>query len=433
MVIDNNFLNEIQHSNQVFLSVIPGSDNFHPELSNLVAIYIYSFDTDSSFIIPIDHPESLGVIDLNRVVETLSGIKYLYCIDKKNLLYFLPLKNIRDLKFNLNFRDSDETSYISWMNSKNRNYDEVNKLIPLAKHQERNDNYVKTTLFELVEASWDEGKKFLNDIATPVFFLIEKHGLKVSYQSFIDMFKPTYADFNLRDNITYTSYNMYNVTSRPTNSFNGVNYAAIPKKSDFRKCFQPQNDLFVEFDFDGYHIRLLADQVGYNLTPEPAHKQLARLYFNKSDISDDEYVKAKQINFQALYGHTPNKYKDFEMFKKIEDWTNDLWEEFTSSGYINAPISHKRFSKDIEGMYPKKLLNYIIQAMETARNTVVLKDTLQFLNHKKTKIALYTYDSVLIDFSKEDGKETLEQLEIILSENNRYPVKFKYSNNLVFD
>ena len=69
-----------------------------------------------------------------------------------------------------------------------------------------------------------------------------------------------------------------------TNSFNSVNYAAIPHSEKHRKAFKPQNDFFVEFDFDGYHLRLLCEQIGYPLTNESAHKQLAKLYFNKDEI-----------------------------------------------------------------------------------------------------------------------------------------------------
>jgi len=53
------------------------------------------------------------------------------------------------------------------------------------------------------------------------------------------------------------------------------------------------------------------------------------------------------------------------------------------------------------------------------------------LKDKQTKIALYTYDSVLFDFSKNDDRELLAELEQILSENGKYPVKFKFSKNLV--
>jgi len=70
-----------------------------------------------------------------------------------------------------------------------------------------------------------------------------------------------------------------------------------------------------------------------------------------------------------------------------------------------------------------------MQNLETSRNILILKDVLDFLKSKKTKIALYTYDAILFDFSKEDGKELLETLENLLGQNNSYPVKFKYSKD----
>ena len=35
------------------------------------------------------------------------------------------------------------------------------------------------------------------------------------------------------------------------------------------------------------------------------------------------------------------------------------------------------------------------------------------------------------DFDKEDGKETLKELQIILESSKKYPVNFKYSKDLV--
>jgi hypothetical protein len=83
-------------------------------------------------------------------------------------------------------------------------------------------------------------------------------------------------------------------------------------------------------------------------------------------------------------------------------------------------------------MHPQKLMNYMMQSLETSRNVTILKDVLQYLDNKKTKVALYTYDAVVFDFSKQDGKETLEKLQEILTQKRKYPVKFKYNNNLVF-
>ena len=55
-----------------------------------------------------------------------------------------------------------------------------------------------------------------------------------------------------------------------------------------------------------------------------------------------------------------------------------------------------------------------------------------YLRDKKTKIALYTYDAIVFDFSKKEGREVLEAIEKIMNQDGKYPVKFKYSNNLVF-
>ena len=81
-------------------------------------------------------------------------------------------------------------------------------------------------------------------------------------------------------------------------------------------------------------------------------------------------------------------------------------------------------------MNPQKLMNYIMQSLETSRNILILKDVLGYLRDKKTKLVLYTYDALLFDFHKEDGKETLEELQEILESGGKYPIKFKYSKDL---
>ena len=72
-----------------------------------------------------------------------------------------------------------------------------------------------------------------------------------------------------------------------------------------------------------------------------------------------------------------------------------------------------------------------MQSLETSNNILILKEVLRYLRGKKTKISLYTYDAILFDFSKEDGKETLFELQTILEASKKYPVKFKYNKNLV--
>lgn len=431
MVIENiDSLKKIIEQNKVYVHPIPSSDYYHPKLNSVVALYIYC--NDVSYILPIEHPEGIN-IKKKDVEITLKEHKQIIVPDKKEFLYYFNLPSVKDLRLGSNQLQIDKPShpYLTWVNGKYNNFPEINKIVPLVKLLEIYTEHTKPLVKKIHSFSTSESFDFYNDIATSVFFLIEQHGLRITYPEFIELFKPQQPDFNIKDNITFTSYNLNNITSRPTNSFNSVNYAAIPKKDEYRKCFLPQNDYFVEFDFDGYHLRLIANEIGYHLTPESAHTQLAKEYLNKTELSKEEYEYAKQVNFQAVYGNVPKEFESFKFFDLIKRYINGLWVTYEEQGYINAPISQKRFDSSLEDMHPKKLFNYLIQSLETSRNILILKDVLRYLKNRKTKIALYTYDSVLLDFSKSDGKQTLTDLENILSENQKYPVKFKYSKNLV--
>ena len=416
-----------------YVDIIPSNYHYHPKLSSTVAVYIRLLNSDSGFIIPINHSEGLNV-DKKRVSTILSNTSKLYTPNKKELLYHFNLQSAIDISLLYSMVKYDKLEYshddLNRFYSKYAEYEKVNNLIPLSLlYKSCEKAYDKVS--KAISLNIPNGFDFYNKTATNVFFLLEQSGIGVYYEPYREMFKPRDAKYNTLDNSVFTSYNLYNVTSRPTNAFNSVNYAAIPKGTEFRKCFRPNNDYFVEFDFDGYHLRLLAEQIEYKLTQESAHKQLAKLYFEKDEISDEEYQEAKQINFHAIYGKIPEKWAFLEIFTKIDNFIRDLWGRFENDGEVLAPISGKPFSRGLKEMNPHKLMNYVMQSLETSRNINILKEVLRYLKNKKTKAVLYTYDSILFDFSKEDGKEILEDLELILSENNKYPVKFKFSKDLV--
>ena len=418
-----------------FIDVITSNDLMHPKLSTAIGVYLRPNLSKHGFIIPIDHPEGMNV-PYSIVTDILSHSDKLYTVDRKNLLYFFNLNNTIDISLLYSMTEYEKLEYskesinLSRFYSILREEKEVNKFIPLSKLYESSEKLfdkVKNTL----EINIPEEFDFYNKTATNVFYLLEQAGLGIVYEPYKELFKPRDIQLNTIDNTVFTYYNLYNATSRPTNAFNSVNFAAIPKSPEHRKCFRPQNDFFVEFDFDGYHLRLLCDEIEYGLTDESAHKQLARLYFGKDNITDDEYAEAKQINFHAIYGKIPEKWAFLPIFDKIDSFIRELWRRFENDGKVLAPISRKVFSRRLKDMNPQKLMNYVMQSLETSRNILILKEVLRYLQDKKTKVALYTYDALLFDFSKEDGKDTLEDIKAILESGNKYPVKFKYSNNLV--
>lgn len=437
IVESDNQLERLQefYQEKVYIEVVPNNYNYHSKLSYTVAIYLKPVSESQGYIIPINHDEGLN-IQKNRVYEILKSFKYLFTYDKKQLLYHFALTDATDLQLlsttvdykKLELPNSNNT--INWYYNRYPDYSELNRIIPISKLYEKcEENY--SQLECILQYTIPQGFDFYNKTATSVFYLIEQSGLRVTYKEYLDLFKPNNPVFNMQDNIAYTYYNLYNITSRPTNAFNSVNYAAIPKAPEFRKAIIPQNDYFVEMDFDGYHLRLLCEQIGYELTDEPAHMQLAKLYFGKDEIAEEDYAKAKQINFHAIYGKIPPEYAFLDIFEKIQNYINKLWQHFQEKGYVEDPISGRRFTNNLPDMHPQKLMNYMMQSLETSRNILILKDILKYLQGKNTKIALYTYDAIVFDFDKKEGKQTLVDIERIMNQEGNYPVKFKYSTNLV--
>lgn len=418
----------------LYVDIIQSNDLYHPKLSSTVAVYIRPLTSKHGFIIPINHDEGINV-PKERVYQILLAASKLYTLDKKNLLYHFNIQGAIDLSLLYSMTNyerleySKDSSILNQFYNKFSKFENINQLIPISKLYESCEK-VYNQVSSIISYEIPPGFDFYNTTATNVFFLIEQTGLAVHYDAFTKLFTPREPRYNITNNVVLTSYNLYNVTSRPTNAFNSVNFAAIPKTPEHRKCFKPQGDYFVEFDFDGYHLRLLCDQIGYKLTSESAHKQLAKLYFGKDEISDEEYAEAKQINFHAIYGKIPERWAFLDIFERIDSYIKKLWSEYETNGEVVGPISGKHFTKKLKDMNPHKLMNYIMQSLETARNILILKEVLRYLKDKKTKLVLYTYDALLFDFDKEDGKETLEKIKEILESGKNYPVKFKYSKDL---
>ena len=419
----------------LYVDVVSSNDLYHPKLSSTIAVYIRPLGSKHGFIIPINHDEGLNVTK-DRVYGILKSTSKLYTVNKKDLLYHFNLQEAIDLsllysmsKYN-RLEYSRENNTLNHFYNKFQDFPNINQLIPISKLYQSCEK-VYDQVKHVIDFELPNGFDFYNKTATNVFFLLEQSGIGVHYEAYKKMFTPRNPLFNTVDNTVLTSYNLYNVTSRPTNAFNSVNFAAIPKSIEHRKCFIPQGDYFVELDFDGYHLRLLSDQIDYPLTKESAHEQLAKQYFEKDQITDDEYNQAKQINFHAIYGKIPEKYSFLPIFTKIDSYIEDLWKRYKNDGEVLAPISGKSFGKELTDMNPQKLMNYIMQSLETSRNILILKEVLRYLQNKKTNLVLYTYDALLFDFYKEDGKETLVKLQEILESDGKYPIKFKYSKDLV--
>jgi len=259
---------------------------------------------------------------------------------------------------------------------------------------------------------------FYNDKATLVFNAIERNGIKIDKNEFEKHFQRTPTE-----EFVFTSYNFKTLTTRPSNKFDGINYAALNKENGCRKSFIPRNDVFVEYDISAYHPTLSGRLIDFDFGDNDIHRSFASMY-------GVDYNKAKELTFKQLYGGIFDQYKDLEFFRKIQVYIDEVWSAYKENGWIECPISGYQYREwELENMNPQKLFNYVLQNMETSLNVEILFRILKLLKGRNTKLVLYTYDSFLFDVDKSE-LPVLEQIKQVF---NEFKLHIKEKNGISYD
>jgi hypothetical protein len=302
------------------------------------------------------------------------------------------------------------------------NKKDINKIIPIVKHYE-----VCEKIYDTIRPSLDNELppyfKFYNEYTTLAFFGIEKNGIHINNELFNQHFNPTNPIFSISDDKIYTNFNLFTTTKRPSNAFNGVNFAALNKESGARESFIAKNDRFVELDISAYHPNLAAQLIDYDFGVDDVHQAFADMY----GVS---YKEAKELTFKQLYGGIFKQYEHLEFFKKIKKYIDNNWKNFNDDGYIEVPRSGYWFEKSkMDEMNPQKLFNYVLQNLETSTNVCILMELNKLLRGKNSKLVLYTYDSFLFDM---DESENLTDDINKIFKNKKLQIKTSYGSTYDF-
>ena len=257
---------------------------------------------------------------------------------------------------------------------------------------------------------------------------LEGAGVKVEEEKFIDRF--SFSPKNIYEGKVYTKYNPYTTTGRPSNRHLNVNYSALNKSDGSRECFVSRFDggTLLQFDYESYHIRLIAKIVGYEFPKgETAHQHLANLY-------GTDYETAKALTFKYLYGGLDSLAREIPFFQIVDKYIKEVYQKFVISGVLKTPLYGREihFTK-IEGGTEQKVFNYLLQALETEVNYKKMSDILNEMSGMKSKLILYTYDAFLIDAHPMERDEILKLLPTIM-EKGGFPVRIDEGinyNNLV--
>ncbi len=379
-------------------------------------------------MICVNHDETFS-LNYDKVLDTLSTINKIFVLNKKDILYHIPLEEqLYDLKLlDHNLNVSTIPIYNHYYNQFPTKSD-INKIIPVAKHFELLENTFNSISKINVlryESNW---YKFYNNYLTSVYYSLEISRLKIDPERFSSHFNPTFSSYSIENEEILTRYNLYNITSRPSNSFNNINFNTLNKETGCRSSFVPKNDLFVEMDFESFHIRILGYLAGYNFTESNIHEYLGKQYFNVETLTEAQYKKSKEKTFQIIYNEAIEKYQHIELFKKIKEYKDKKWNEYKLNGSILSDIS----GKPINNIEKKtQLLPYILHNYETELNVIKMYKILALLSEQRSSLVLYNFDSITLDFCK-DEQYLLQGIRDILEENGKYPTKTKISETLEF-
>ena len=380
---------------KAFIEVIPYNDTIHPVLNHVSLVYIRPIEASKGFMVCITHSESLNALN-TRINELLNKFDILYCRDKKEILHYFPNKALYDINPppHTYIRPTTTTHDLYYRQHKDNS--ELNLIIPIVKHYE-----LCETIFEDLKANINIKKtkydEFFNSRVSVVFNAIERSGIRICNDTFSGYFHAVDGEY------VNTQFNLKTTTTRPSNKFKNVNYAALNKENGCRKSFIPRNNSFIEMDISAYHPSLSCRLIDYNFPTVDIHSHLQQLY----GVS---YKESKELTFKQLYGGVFKQYKHLEFFSKIEKYIGELWNKFQNDGFVECEISGYRYKKEnLQNMNPQKLFNYILQNLETSTNVLILWDMCCILRGCKTKLVLYTYDSFLLDVDDEE-EEVLEDI-----------------------
>jgi len=429
----NSFIKECAGQTSLVMPVFCDAHK-HPAQNPLCLVGVCLVESKTLVGIPFNHPESVN-LPISAVSELTKGLK-VWTPDKKALLFlsesgFHKAKDVQALEYAVSASVTDPSQFypttIRHLHELHYHRLNVNRAIPLYKWMEYFDACAAhaCSLIERHQAvTADPGFLFVN-IALSTLKTIEANGLHVDGEAFKKYFSKALIEPDV-NGLVYSQYNLYTAAGRPSCRFGGINFAALNKDDGSREVFTSRfkGGALVLIDFESYHVRLIADLLNYTLPTTSAHEYFGRQYFKTNTLTPEQYEKSKVETFHNLYSEIDT---DIPFFRNVNAFKRTMWDEIQAKGVITSPLVKKRIMLDhIWEPSAAKVFNYYVQFMETERNMILLAMLERLFAGKQSKIILYNYDSVLLDYSTADGRELLTEAVALMEQGGRFPVRVKY-------
>lgn len=404
---------EVYGTHKSFMHIIQCDSDKHP-LNDYPSV-IYCRTNNESYILPIKHSECSEMsIEILLHLTTKQNV---YVIDAKKTKHYIPgnFYDLRQLAHDegKELVDIEDFYTMAHIFFKRKQVKDYNVYVPLVKHIEMCEE-----LFTYYEDLMDKAPNDFYQEGNDVFSRIERNAIKTN---------GTLKDYDKhisKEDYVYSDYNLITSTGRPSNTFAGLNFAALNKKDDSRNFITTRFDkgILVEYDYDAYHLRLIAKLVDYDFGQESVHEHFSKIF-------NVDYNEAKTMSFRYLYGGIPKEVSDsYEFFGKVKTYSDKLYQKVKQTNILQTDIYNRQIRINQKDFYASKLFNYKIQNLETETNLKTLVKLSEFLEPYESKLIMYHYDSFLFDFSINDSTECIDGIKSIL-EREGHPVKMKRGMN----
>jgi len=399
-----------------------GQASSHPATDRIVAVYItHSSNFNDLYVIGCGHPDlpafditpMFGRMYTSMMVDNKLAVLYHYNVASATDTYAEQFRTTTDIQTLMDFG----SPFHKKMTSLLRTFPKCGLVIPIVKWTEAVIPYIAMMRGLRPQVVVEH---FYNSVVTPTIQWIESAKLHVRPQ----LLKTWFLNAKVEEgDFVYSKYNLFNTTGRPSNSFGGINFLALSKTSGVRHAFDSrfgEDGRLVQFDFDSYHLRLLANHLNIDIGLGSIHQKLAEEYFGTDQITPEMYDEAKQVTFAILYGTETLSNNIPPFLKSIKAFEAELWEQYDRMGYLWGLKSYRRFV--VPEASPSKVFNYFVQCLEFESTIQKLHNLRQRLSGMRSQVILYTYDAILIDCATEEAGAIKAICTEVLEEGG-FPVK----------
>lgn len=418
-------------SDDLFLHLVLTDDREHPFTETPSLILIQNFRTGILYHLSINHQDAAQIVSVDEFI--LDGKKFsgrFFVLDKKSTLFHLNFgEKLYDINLGMYLKSDklinileSETSAHKFIRQNYFSYPLHNKVVPLMKHREQTSK-IFTQIIKLINHGIFRDKSYLriNNEIIPILSELESNKIFVDEPCFKNRFNA-----KVHNGYVYSQYNLYTATGRPSNRFGGVNYAALQKDDGSRSCFISrfgENGTMMMMDYSAFHPHIICELTKFPMSPDvDFYDYMAKLCFKKNEIDEQDIKEAKGLTFRQLYGGLEEEYSHIKFFYNLRGFIDSHWKEYQEKGYTTTPVFGRKI-KNVMEPNPSKIFNYILQATETEISVPILGKVNSYLRNKKSKAVIYTYDSVLFDVSFDEMEKIKRELNILMRDNNRFPIK----------